>query len=456
MKALWLTWWIVFAGGVAPWAHAVEFDGGRYGQVRILVPDEPTRGVVLLFSDRGGWSEADDAALRSVAKSGALAVGIDTKQYMANFAAGQRACDQLVGDAEGLSRRLQRQYNESTYWFPILAGAGAGGTIAWVTLSQAPPNTFSGAISIDPSVELDGPRPLCGAPPTPVPKRDAYRYGPVANLSGFWTAGVTPQAQDSAVAALEALRRAGTPVQIESVDADPSSALQGLLESHLDLGGGNSLAALPLEELPTGTVSPTMAVVLSGDGGWRDLDKTIGQLLQRDGVPVLGWDCVRYFWHLKTPQQSAADLTLALRAYLSRWHAQSVALIGYSFGADVLPEIYGLLPSDLQRRVVLMTLLAPSERASWEIKVGGWFGGLPTGDGSTATAPALAALPHGLVQCFYGSEETDSVCPALGANGAEVIRTAGGHHFGNDYVALERQILDSLRRRQGAVGKSGA
>lgn len=31
-----------------------------------------------------------------------------------------------------------------------------------------------------------------------------------------------------------------------------------------------------------------MAVIYSGDGGWRDIDKEVGNALQQQGVPVVG------------------------------------------------------------------------------------------------------------------------------------------------------------------------
>jgi len=52
-----------------------------------------------------------------------------------------------------------------------------------------------------------------------------------------------------------------------------------------------------------------------------------------------------------------------------------------------------------------------------------------------------------MIQCFYGEDETDSVCPELGGKGVEIIRVGSGHHFGGDYDALARDILTGLRRR---------
>jgi type IV secretory pathway VirJ component len=56
------------------------------------------------------------------------------------------------------------------------------------------------------------------------------------------------------------------------------------------------------------------------------------------------------------------------------------------------------------------------------------------------------------VQCFYGEDEEDTLCPAL-AGTADVIRTPGGHHFGRDYDVLEKQILAAWEKRIGEAGK---
>ena len=68
---------------------------------------------------------------------------------------------------------------------------------------------------------------------------------------------------------------------------------------------------MPLTELPVDHPSKLMAILLSGDGGWRDLDKTIAEDLQQQGIPVVGLDTLRYFWSKKTPQQTA-DVVAAL------------------------------------------------------------------------------------------------------------------------------------------------
>lgn len=102
------------------------------------------------------------------------------------------------------------------------------------------------------------------------------------------------------------------------------------------------MAGIPLIELPVAAgvprPGPWMAVVYSGDGGWRDLDKTLAEDLARHGVPVVGVDSLRYLWREKTPDRVAADLARILRHYGERWDARRAAMIGYSSARTPCPS----------------------------------------------------------------------------------------------------------------------
>jgi type IV secretory pathway VirJ component len=63
--------------------------------------------------------------------------------------------------------------------------------------------------------------------------------------------------------------------------------------------------------------------------------------------------------------------------------------------------------------------------------------------------PEIQRMDLSLVQCFYGEEEDDSLCPSPDLAKAEVIRTSGGHHFDGEYSDLAKTILDGARRRLG-------
>jgi type IV secretory pathway VirJ component len=430
-------------------ASSEVIDGGRYGQVRLALPDRDIHGFVIYFSDGSGWNGDDDAAMSAIAHEGAVTVGVDTKSYMSAVAVSGKACDQLVGDAETLSRQLQRLHPGSQYTFPIVAGHGEGGTLAYVVLTQAPANTLAGAASLDPTTDLWSGIPLCRGSDAKLVAPGRYRYGPKKVLDGFFAIGLGGGLSAEVKDYVADLVKAGAPVELQNMTAEARAEdIAYLIAPHLHLAESVGVAALPLIEMPAKPSSKLMAVVLAGDGGWRDVDKAIAEALQERGVSVVGWDSLKYFWREKSPAQTAADLTATVDEYSRKWGADKVALIGYSFGADVLPIVYDLLPEAVKQKIVLMTFLGLESKADWEITVSGWLGEHPS-DRATYIAPALAAMPVGLVQCFYGVEEPESACPTLAPDQAELIKTSGGHHFGHDVDGVVDKIMAGFHKRAG-------
>ena len=124
-------------------------------------------------------------------------------------------------------------------------------------------------------------------------------------------------------------------------------------------------------------------------------------------------------------------------------------LIGYSFGAGVLPFAYNRLPADDAR--TRRAGVAARRRAPRGVRVQGHrlvrrrAGRRRAG----RSCPRSQRFPPGLLQCVYGDEEEDTLCRDPALAGAEIIRTSGGHHFDGDYRALAQHILDALARRVG-------
>ena len=449
-KMLSAAWVLLAAGAIAAGparAAPAIIDGGRFGLVRLSEPEGEMRGLVLLFADHG--AATDDGAAAKLAAAGALVVEVDTDLYLAGLDKLPDKCFNLGGDIEGLSRQLQHDRAYPTYRSPILAGIGLGGALAEAALAQVPSATFAGAVSLDPAVAIPTVRPLCpGAPSRAV--AGGFSYEPYKDLQGFWAVGLTAAASKPVRDHVTLLGQGGTPLAIEQVTGAPADALVGLILPRLEKpeADATGLDALPLIELPVDHPSDVMAIVLSGDGGWRDLDKTIAENLQQDGVPTVGWDSLRYFWSKKTPEETTHALAAVMKAYMAKWHATKVALVGYSFGADVLPFAYNRLPADLRPHVTLMALMGFANNADFEITMGGWLGAAPSAD-ALPVLPEITKVPPGLIQCFYGVDEDDTLCPALASKGVEQIKTTGGHHFDGDYAALAKRILAGLRKRAG-------
>ncbi|WP_321786049.1 virulence factor family protein [Paraburkholderia sp. J94] len=432
----------------APTAKAADsavkhVSGGRYGDVAMTRPDGAIRGFAVLFSAGPHWIAADQTRADALAQHGALVVGVDTARYASNLGAiKNETCHKLYSDAEALSHQLERQQGSTEYFAPIAIGSGEGALIAQRMLSQSPANTMAGAVTLDPSTKpLDARFAPCPADPT---------LSRGKGLPGFFEQGVTASQADAAKVAPASNGAAPRVFAANLADADK---LATLTAPHLraQTESEEDVSDLPLIELPAAHPTDMLAVVISGDGGWRDLDKTIAEALQKQGISVVGWDALRYFWSEKPPAQTSHDLARVLNTYAARWHAKHIALVGYSFGADVMPFAYNRLPDALRAKVSYMSLLGFAPDADFQIRVTGWLG-MPASDKALKVRPELAKVPPSIVQCVYGEDEKDTLCPALANTGIDLVKTNGSHHFDGDYNALAAKIIEGWKKEIAVRG----
>ncbi len=221
------------------------------------------------------------------------------------------------------------------------------------------------------------------------------------------------------------------------------------------------LEATPGVAAPAGR-DDVMAVVYSGDGGWADLDKQLGNDFAESGIPVLGISTFKYYWHERSPEASARDLDEIMTRYLTRWNKKRIWLVGFSFGADVLPSIVERLSPANRSRITQMVLLSPSHDVNFEIElegymISGWFASHVKSLFEWInpvrhydSKPLLLALDgQPPVVCYYPkNEDTDSVCDDPGLPPWIVVHPIpGDHHLGGDYHALARRLLDGMPPR---------
>jgi len=421
---------------------------GRLGSVRLLRPQKPALAFVFLFSDQAGWSAKLDAAASHFAAQGAVVVGVDLRDYLAGLRASDDGCHYLISEIEDMSERLQREIGFAGYTSPILAGIGAGGTLTYAALAQSPAATVGGAISVAPAAALATRVGLCAGAPARAADAGGFSYGAKAALPGWWR--IAAPAPVSAAWAANAAA-AGVEIDVMPAGRDAVDELVMLLDTALAAAAVNA-GELPLIEMRAAVPGPFFAVIYSGDGGWRDLDKQIGEYLAQHGVSVVGIDSLRYFWNEKTPAAMAADLDGIIARYSDELGAAKVVLIGYSFGAAVLPFAVNRLTAQHRASVVEVSLLGLEPRASFTIRLSGWFGSVPGGD-SPEVLPELRRLGLDRLQCFYGEDEENTLCRVPELAGAEIIHTSGGHHFDGDYPGLAERILRGARRRLDAAAK---
>jgi type IV secretory pathway VirJ component len=204
------------------------------------------------------------------------------------------------------------------------------------------------------------------------------------------------------------------------------------------------LEGLPVVEVPAQPPGDTLAVLISGDGGWAGIDKAVAAVLAEHGIAVIGVDSLRYFWKERTPESTAADVDRILRHYLDAWNKKDVVLVGYSQGADVLPFVVNRLPAHMRSRVRLAAMLSLGVRATFEFHLSNW---LSDDDEETtlAIAPELRRMSGMRALCVYGDGAEDSACDEAASSTLRAVNLPGGHHFGGDYDRVAGLILEELR-----------
>jgi len=228
-------------------------------------------------------------------------------------------------------------------------------------------------------------------------------------------------------------------------------AFTGLVKEDTALGASHEkLQDLPLLEVPSREEKGDIfAVILTGDGGWASLDRNVGETLAKQGIPVVGFNTLQYFWTPRTPDRASLDLARVLDHYLADWHKSRVLLIGYSLGADVLPFMANRLSPEQLSRVEMVTLLGPGLKAAFEFHLSDWLGGGPEQAGRPIK-PELSRLKGTRVLCIFGEEEKESLCRDLdpAPDGMKCIQMKGSHHFSGNYQELTDIILKELTPSQ--------
>lgn len=423
------------------------YDTGMIPAPHVLVPQDTASALVVLLSGAEGWSDKEDAVARDLVDDKAVVIGIDLKAYLAALAKDDGDCIYMVSDIEALSQQVQRSLKSDAYLPPIVAGVGAGGAMALAIAAQTPAATIGQTLAVDPEEGIALTKQLC-TPAEKVRKVDRMVYGLTDGpLPDPISVVFTPTASDDGRNHVAALAEKHPDITQEETDGEAYATLSSHLTDLIDdETASDNPFGLPLTVLDTKPTRDTMAVIYSGDGGWRDIDKQVGDVLQQQGVPVVGIDSLRYFWSERDPQATADDLAKVMDYYRKRWNVRNVLLIGYSFGADILPRTFNLLPPAERARVRQVTLMALSHRVDYKISVLGWLGASGQGDAGDPIDD-IKRIDPSLVQCIHGTEEEDDGCPDLKGTGVDVVAIEGGHHFDEDYPALTRRVLDALDRR---------
>ena len=465
-----------------------------FGMVKVYRPEsiQATRGVVLFVSGDGGWNlGVVDMARRSASR--AIVVGLSMPAWQKMVQKDPTHCWFPAGELESTAQAIEKIYRLPLYIRPILVGYSSGATVVYGALAQAPAEAFAGAVSLGFCPDMELARPFCSRedwkpsydskkkqsllPPRPgiAPRPDGSARW--IALQGTVDQVCDPKSVGGFTASIPAARMVSLPKVghgfsvARNWGAAYDAAIDNLLEpatvlektpgdvkrseSHLpNHSPGEIRDRLDALELPLEIQwlegAQSVMIFLSGDGGWAELDQSVASALAAQGVGVVGWNTLRYFWQPRTPEEFRADLGRVVAALPE---GMRVFVGGFSFGAEVVPVSLSPGSSDgetrtqaiAMSRIAGLVLLGPGPYATFEVSTLDWIrtGTSPTDHPVAASLERLGGLP---VLCIDGAQQGLSGCSSAAVRGLTHVNLPGGHHFGGDYDALAARILDFMKQ----------
>jgi type IV secretory pathway VirJ component len=191
----------------------------------------------------------------------------------------------------------------------------------------------------------------------------------------------------------------------------------------------------------------TVVMVLSGDGGWwGDIDRKLAEQIaaERPDDAVVGFDTQAWFGKRRTQEETARHIAALADRYVKRTGAHQVALVGYSFGADVLPLVVNGMSAVERARLKALVLMALARGVDPQVTPLEQAGLVKA---TIDLTPEIAKLPKARVTCLYGEDETKRTgCTLPEMAGADVVEMPGGHHFAGDVNALASLVLTAIAK----------
>ena len=441
-----------------------------FGKITLYYESPQPPNVALFVSGDGGWNLGVVDMARELASLNTLVVGIDINTFTKKIEASADKCLYPAADFETLSKFVQMKLNYPGYRTPLLVGYSSGATLVYAALVQAPPNTFLGGISMGFCPDLPLTKPMCrgnGLEWTAGPHGKGYNFLPATTLKRPWIALQGTIDQVCNPASTESFVKkvpGGESVILPGVGhgfsvpknwmpqfKEAFASITARAEKEKDVqepgsdGKLGALSDLPLVEVPAnGGTGDLMAIIITGDGGWGVTDRGIAQSLAAEGIPVVGLNSLHYFWKDKTPELAARDLNRILQHYGVLWNRAEAIVVGYSFGADVLPFMLNRIPEESLQKVRVVAFLGLSSTAEFQFHLTDW---LVSRKRSTAlpVQPELEKLRVKKMLCFYGTDDEDTLCPKLSPGLIKVVPIHSGHRFGRDYQPIVEAILGESR-----------
>jgi type IV secretory pathway VirJ component len=211
---------------------------------------------------------------------------------------------------------------------------------------------------------------------------------------------------------------------------------------HMSLSGQNiqPTRKLPLIESKTSENNGYYVILLTGNGGWRELVQSITRYLNSKNVSVLAINTKQYLLSEKKPVQIACDLEALMDRYNIKWGHDTVVFIGYSMGAEILPFAVNCMGETYREKLQDLILIGPWQKATFKVKLADYFYEVNKGADIYAELKKMKKI-----NTYIICDDNDiSICHKNLDGVVDHDMLAGGHHFGGDYITLAKMIGSRL------------
>jgi type IV secretory pathway VirJ component len=204
----------------------------------------------------------------------------------------------------------------------------------------------------------------------------------------------------------------------------------------------SAAGSLPVREWAAPSHDKPILFYISGDGGLNRFSTDLCESLNGKGFDVVALDAKSYFYHKKTPEQAAQDISAYLLKKIAGRKNSQIAFIGYSFGADVLPFILNRLPKNIQDDVVVSFIMGSSGSTDFEIHWLDMFGS--NKKRSMDVVDEINRLSNKKIVIISGSDDNNLDINRIDLKKYTLVVLPGGHHFDGDIEEIVENVMKYL------------
>jgi len=435
-----------------------------FGKIYVYNRTTTPQNVIIMISGDGGWKFGVVGFSETFSDMNTLVIGVDIPRYFKNLRRRTDDCYNVAADFVELATVVEKKYDFPDYIPPVIMGYSSGATLVYGILSQARPGTFIGGISIGFCPDIELPKKLCETNGLTV-KEDVpgkrYILQPDEKLGNPWIVlngkldricnypDVVDFMNKTKDAELITLPKVGHGFAKWS-DFMPQwkDAFNRLIAKYekdkppkIDIDKVKNLPLIITLSKTPDKQAP-VALLISGDGGWYGFEQSIADSFAKQGIPTIGLDSKKYFWHRRTPEETASDIARALDFYGKEWGREKFVLIGYSLGAEIVPFIVTRLPEEMKSRIESAVLLSPATTTDFEIHISNMLG-MGNKQNTYNTIDEIVKMQSVPTLLIFGDGEKTQIPELL--NGIPVIirKIPGDHHYKFNLPLIMQTMKDN-------------